>query len=262
MSTPQWWYAVDGQQQGPVSSAELKQLADSGQLKPTDLVWQEGQADWAPASNVRGLFPPQPQQGPPPSAPPPPAAGPPPIETTSETTTPSGDAQSFVTEDRPRRGPSVAPMDYLKQTLKLGGMLVGGGALVVLIAAVLPWYSWPGIDGTARQRSFQLFAGGSFNGFATWHGTMSFLTAIGVAIAVTIEHTQSSLKDFAARFHIGYAIAGGLIALFTVIFLLQASNTSAVLHGHSSIGVFIALIGGGVVCTGGVVLMQSKQRQM
>src|SRR6185312_6521040 len=36
---------------------QLKQLALSGQLKPTDLVWQDGMSDWVPANSVKGLFP-------------------------------------------------------------------------------------------------------------------------------------------------------------------------------------------------------------
>ncbi|MBM3994469.1 MAG: DUF4339 domain-containing protein [Planctomycetes bacterium] len=35
-------YLKDGKPVGPVPFAELKQLADSGQIKPTDYVWPEG----------------------------------------------------------------------------------------------------------------------------------------------------------------------------------------------------------------------------
>jgi hypothetical protein len=54
----EWYYTRQGQQQGPVGAAQLKQLAASGQLLPTDLVWKEGLANWVPASSARGLFPP------------------------------------------------------------------------------------------------------------------------------------------------------------------------------------------------------------
>lgn len=54
----QWHYTHDGQPaEAPVSSARLKQLAACGQLSPTDLVWQDGMVEWAPASSVKGLFP-------------------------------------------------------------------------------------------------------------------------------------------------------------------------------------------------------------
>jgi hypothetical protein len=53
----EWYYAINGQQAAtPVSSAHLKQLAATGQLQPTDLVWQEGMPNWMPASAVKGLF--------------------------------------------------------------------------------------------------------------------------------------------------------------------------------------------------------------
>lgn len=53
----EWHYTLNGQPAAvPVSAAQLKQLAATGQLKPTDLVWQDGMLEWAPASSVKGLF--------------------------------------------------------------------------------------------------------------------------------------------------------------------------------------------------------------
>jgi hypothetical protein len=37
-----WYYAKDGERHGPVSPAELKKMAASGELEPTDQVFQEG----------------------------------------------------------------------------------------------------------------------------------------------------------------------------------------------------------------------------
>jgi hypothetical protein len=52
-----WHYTHNGQQAAaPISAAQLKQLAVAGQLKPTDLVWQDGMTDWVPASSLKGLF--------------------------------------------------------------------------------------------------------------------------------------------------------------------------------------------------------------
>ncbi|MEX0978316.1 MAG: GYF domain-containing protein, partial [Pirellulales bacterium] len=51
-----WYYARNDQQFGPVSAAELKQLADTGRLSPDDLLWREGMDTWATAINLRGLF--------------------------------------------------------------------------------------------------------------------------------------------------------------------------------------------------------------
>lgn len=52
-----WHYTHEGKPLGPVPVAELRKLATSGLLKPTDLVWREGMADWVRASaSGAGLF--------------------------------------------------------------------------------------------------------------------------------------------------------------------------------------------------------------
>jgi hypothetical protein len=51
-----WYYAIEDQEKGPVTAAQLKGLAASGQLNPDDLVWREGLDDWKPAREVSGLF--------------------------------------------------------------------------------------------------------------------------------------------------------------------------------------------------------------
>ena len=53
--TDHWYYAKQGQRLGPISSQNLKQLAASGQISPTDLIWRKGMANWAPAEKVKGL---------------------------------------------------------------------------------------------------------------------------------------------------------------------------------------------------------------
>lgn len=52
----EWYYGIGDKRLGPVSSLELKRLADAGQLGAGDLVWKEGMAQWAPARAVKGLF--------------------------------------------------------------------------------------------------------------------------------------------------------------------------------------------------------------
>ncbi|MHC4796503.1 MAG: DUF4339 domain-containing protein, partial [Planctomycetota bacterium] len=66
----EWYYHKNNQQMGPISSQELKQLAQTGELKPTDLVWKEGMDNWAPAQQVHTLFPQGAINTPPPSPPP------------------------------------------------------------------------------------------------------------------------------------------------------------------------------------------------
>ncbi len=52
----QWHCYVNGQQYGPVDDDVLREWAQTGRLGPTDNVWTEGMADWAPAGTVGGLF--------------------------------------------------------------------------------------------------------------------------------------------------------------------------------------------------------------
>jgi hypothetical protein len=56
VSSSDWYFAHEGLRAGPVSSADLKQLAGAGTLRPEDLVWREGMNEWIAASKVRGLF--------------------------------------------------------------------------------------------------------------------------------------------------------------------------------------------------------------
>ena len=66
----EWYLARDGQQHGPVTDAELGKIIELGYLRPTDLVWRQGMAEWAPAESVLKLPPKSPVA----PAPPPPAA--------------------------------------------------------------------------------------------------------------------------------------------------------------------------------------------
>jgi len=56
MTPIEWFYAKGDKHSGPVNSVELKRLATAGEIKPDDLVWREGMAEWTVARNVRGLF--------------------------------------------------------------------------------------------------------------------------------------------------------------------------------------------------------------
>ncbi|MFU8781007.1 MAG: DUF4339 domain-containing protein [Kiritimatiellia bacterium] len=52
-----WYYAVGGQQFGPVEESELFRLAKEGRIKPDDLIWNQDMGDtWAAASSLTGLF--------------------------------------------------------------------------------------------------------------------------------------------------------------------------------------------------------------
>lgn len=50
-----WYYTRNGEQQGPVEFAELRQMAAAGALGADDLVWNEGMPQWVAASSEPSL---------------------------------------------------------------------------------------------------------------------------------------------------------------------------------------------------------------
>src|SRR5581483_9111007 len=57
MSEPRWYYARDRRKVGPVPLTELRRLLAEGELRPDDMVLQEGQRQWLPASALPDLSP-------------------------------------------------------------------------------------------------------------------------------------------------------------------------------------------------------------
>jgi uncharacterized RDD family membrane protein YckC len=54
---PNWYYAKDNRQIGPVSSDDLLRLLRTGELSPDHLVWREGMTDWQPIRDAYDLAP-------------------------------------------------------------------------------------------------------------------------------------------------------------------------------------------------------------
>lgn len=151
-----WFYTQQGQQVGPVSPDQLRQLVATGSLPPGELVWRDGLSSWIPAHTVPGLFTPQQL-----------AAGLPPAPSL-----PGGTPVQSYDYHEPRRGlrddeddderhaqrrrkrkkkkKQVGGMPGgLKAALIAGGCLFGGILLIVLIVAVvMPLFS------TDNLRSF------------------------------------------------------------------------------------------------------------
>jgi GYF domain 2 len=48
-----WFYVLDGQQNGPVSDSQLDELLRSGRINQQTLVWHEGMADWQQVNVIR-----------------------------------------------------------------------------------------------------------------------------------------------------------------------------------------------------------------
>jgi len=56
----EWYVGSNGKQSGPFSVTQLKQMAASGHLQKTHLIWKKGLSGWIPCSSVKELFPPAP----------------------------------------------------------------------------------------------------------------------------------------------------------------------------------------------------------
>ena len=50
-----WYYALDGESRGPISTEELKTLITSGRLTHNDYIWRKGLVEWVAVSKVRDL---------------------------------------------------------------------------------------------------------------------------------------------------------------------------------------------------------------
>jgi hypothetical protein len=57
MSNRSWFYASNGQQQGPFPEAQLRDLITRGTVRADTLVWSEGMAGWQRAGEIPGLIP-------------------------------------------------------------------------------------------------------------------------------------------------------------------------------------------------------------
>jgi GYF domain 2 len=56
MSNRSWFFAANGQQQGPFPDAQFRDLIARGQVNAQTLVWSEGMAGWQKAGEVPGLM--------------------------------------------------------------------------------------------------------------------------------------------------------------------------------------------------------------
>jgi hypothetical protein len=57
MSNRSWFYASNGQQQGPFPEAQFRDLITRGTVRPDTLVWSEGMSGWQRAGDIPGLVP-------------------------------------------------------------------------------------------------------------------------------------------------------------------------------------------------------------
>ena len=66
MSADNWYIARDKKKLGPYPTQQMKAMAGTGQLLPSDMVLQDGSTQWKPASQVQEFFPASGSASPPP----------------------------------------------------------------------------------------------------------------------------------------------------------------------------------------------------
>ena len=126
----QWYIARDGKQHGPLSDVEMRTFVAQGHLKPTDLIWRAGFADWRPAPAVFPFQAPQPQ----PSAPRP--------QTTRRPEPARGAAPTPERSFEPNR---IRVARGSRDSQSSGGRrALGIVLLLVILGGVGGWYAWQG----------------------------------------------------------------------------------------------------------------------
>lgn len=125
----QWYYATNGQQNGPVDESALFQLAREGKLRPDDLVWNVNMGNqWAKASTVSGLFAAPDGGG------------------AQISAAPTPQAAGAAAGSHPSATPNRDLMAQARQRLSgnwglaIGVVVVGG--LISFVASVLPLVGW------------------------------------------------------------------------------------------------------------------------
>ena len=114
----QWYYAVNGQQQGPVEWDALVALASDGTLKRADLVWNSTMgSQWAKASTVPGLF-----------------GGAAPAASDAPPSADKWAADAKFSSETPNRELMAAARDALAGQW---GLAIGGSLLYLLVAIVM-----------------------------------------------------------------------------------------------------------------------------
>jgi hypothetical protein len=175
MSGKQWYYGQNGDQFGPVTWEQLRQLAASGRVRGYDLVWCEGMTEWEPAERVAALFPAaahvaQPEQRWRPPTGPPPSYGPPPSP-------PGGARSQYYAPDHHRP-------DQNQQAMAVAGFVCA--FLLPPIGLVLSWIALSNMKASGHQegRGFAL-AGVIISGIFVGGGVLFVLamfTCAGAAV--------------------------------------------------------------------------------
>jgi hypothetical protein len=180
----QWYYSQQGQQKGPIPEEQLRQLVTSGQLKPTDLAWKQGMAQWVQVGTIVPSLPPDP------NAPPP--------------------LPIFPATTRPSNPVDFAGLLNLDNRVLLGYRI---GLVVAAIAVFLPWAQCT-FSGTVKDNTMSQSI--SLAGTQT---TCGMIALLATGAGFVLSFLQPALKDKAKLVMGGL---GGIIVLVAIYGIITA----------------------------------------
>jgi hypothetical protein len=203
-----WFFIENGEQRGPISSAELKSRADQGLLKPDDHVWQEGMASWVAAKQVGEFF--SPIASPPPL---PPKNSLPPAQSHKASPPSPGIAPKLDPLESLKSNPTVAKMLDPKNRLLVGYRAV---LSIAALSVLLPWCR-PTVEPISQDQATAAAAIGyvSINGLGLVWGVIALLAAAG-GLLISFVGPAKLLKDNAKLCMAGFGATVLLAALIAV----------------------------------------------
>lgn len=226
----QWHYSRDGQQFGPVSGGELRQLVAHGGLSPTDLIWRDGLADWVPASRIKGLFP---QTPPPlpiapganqPSSPPPTSAGLPSMPSSH------GHPGSTPVQIAVADSANAPPIATIFAGMHRQRLAIAIAAAAGMLATFLPWYHVPLAGAVTGSRG---------------DGWITFFLFLPAAVLCFTGDRSRSLTSAARLGGVIPAVIASLVAVISAVGNKSAERKnplSAALMEATDIGIGIFLV--------------------
>jgi hypothetical protein len=210
-----WFYAANGQQQGPFGDTQIRDLISNGTVRPDTLVWTEGMAGWQKAMEVPGLMP---------------AGGPPPMPMGGSPPMMGGAMGGTGTASGYALGLNMGIWDFTWRTLAL----IFGSLFIIPVPWLYVWYmrwftSCVQVPGRPNL---------SFEGKATTI-VVWFFGSIAVAIAVGMLAYVTELNWLSQAFGIVYLVLYWLLLRWVIANL--ASNGQPL--GLSFSGSFWAFLG-------------------
>jgi hypothetical protein len=191
----QWHYSINGTKSGPVTSQELAELAKTGHLKPSDLIWKEGLKEWKTAVSVKGLFPLNPPELP--------KSEPPPI--------PNKDRPPVPVATKAEAEPENTLPDYTTQFSKISPdiwlWVYRGFLALAIIGVVCPWYTYSSRI-TSSAAGLNTSATLSQSGVSVVWGILPFMAAAtGIVLSFILRQWQVHCSVAGAAFAITALVA-------------------------------------------------------